>query len=97
VNENKVRAANSPGLLTAGYILFSITGILPDPFLLMTFFLPVLPLLPIQGVVNILNAKLTQDLKINDKFNGWNIAGIVSGLILWGLLILGKAIPVPSA
>ena len=95
--DNKVRAEYSPGLLTVGYIVFSITGLLPDPFSLMTFFLPVLPLLPIQGAINSLNANVVPDLKINNKFSGWNIAGIIFGVVLWGLVILGMVIPVPSA
>jgi len=94
--ENSVRAAYSPGLLTAGYILFSTTGLLPDPFSLMTFLLPVLPLLPVQGAINSLNADVVEDLKINNQFSGWNIAGIIFGVVFWGLLIIGMAIPVPS-
>ncbi len=96
-NENNVRMKYSPGWLTVGYILFATTGLLPDPFSLMTFFLPVLPLLPVQGAINSLNANVVQDLKINNQFRGWNIAAIIFGLVLWGLLILGMAIPVPSA
>jgi hypothetical protein len=63
----------------------------------MTFFLPVLPLLPVQGAINSLNAKVVPDLKINDQFSGWNIAAIIFGLVLWGLLILGMTMPAPSA
>ena len=95
--ENSISTAYSPGLITVGYILFSITGLLPDPFSLMTFFLPVLPLLPVQGAINSLNAKVVPDLKINNQFSGWNIAGIIFGVIFWGLLILGMSMPVPSA
>ncbi len=95
--ENGLSAAYSPGLLTAGYILFSTTGLLPDPFSLMTFFLPVLPLLPVQGAINSLDTKVAPDLKINDKFSGWNIAGIIFGVIFWGLLIMAITMPVPSA
>ena len=95
--ENSVNAAYSPGLLTAGYILFSITGLLPDPFSLMTFILPVLPLLPVQGAINALNVNVVPDLKINNQFSGWNIAAIIFGVVLWGLLILAITMPVPSA
>lgn len=95
--ENNVRAEYSPVWITVGYILFSTTGILPDPFSLMTFFLPMLPLLPVQGAINSLNAKVVPGQKINDKFSGWNIATIIFGVIIWGLLILAMTMPVPSA
>lgn len=95
-NEKNVCAEYSPGWIAAGYILFSITGFLPDPFSLMAFLLPVLPLLPVQGVINSLNANVVTDLKINNKFSGWNIAGIIFGVIFWGLLILAMIMPVPS-
>ncbi len=94
--EKNVRAEYSPGLLTAGYILFATTGLLPDPYSLMTFLLPVLPLLPVQGAINSLNANVVQDLKINNQLSGWNITAIIFGLILWGLLILAMIMPVPS-
>ena len=71
-------------------------GVLPDPFSLMTFFLPVLPLLPVQGAINLLNANVVPDMKINNQFSGWNIAGIIFGVIFWGLLILAITMPVPS-
>ncbi len=94
--EKNIRAAYSPGLFTAVYILFSITGFLPDPFSLLTFLLPVLPLLPVQGVINSLNAHVVSDLKINNQFSWWNIAGIIFGVILWGLLVLAVIMPVPT-
>ncbi len=90
--ENNVRTEYSPGWLTAGYILLSMTYKSPEPFWCLTI-LTVLTLLPARSVIDDLNAKLNPTEKINSRFSGWNVVTIIFGVILWGFVIFGMTMP----
>ena len=87
-NQNSVESRFRPGLLAFGYILCIISVKLPDPYWLIAE-LGLLFLLPIQGTINELQTKLAQKSDINRRFSGWNIFGIVVGIIWWVLIFLG--------
>lgn len=87
-----VPANYSPGWLTFAFIAINIMWRLPDPVWLVSC-LAFLPLLPVQGVINAINAKQHPTHRINDRFTGWNIAGIVFGVIWFALVIIGMTMP----
>ena len=87
-----VPANYSPGWLTFAFIAINIMWRLPDPVWLVSC-LAFLPLLPVQGVINAINAKQQPTHRINDRFTGWNIAGIVFGVIWFALVVIGMAMP----
>jgi tetratricopeptide (TPR) repeat protein len=82
-----VQTGISPGWLTFFYILLSISIELPG-FAWQMSLLNFLPLLPVQGVINNLNARLSPNSEINKRFSGLNIFGIVIGVILWAIFFL---------
>lgn len=90
--DNNVHAEYSPEWLTFGFIFISIMWKLPDPVGIVSSF-AVLTLLPVQGAINAINTKVSPNVRINDKFKGWNIAGIILGVILWALVFIGMAMP----
>ena len=86
-NGNNIKATFSPGGLTTAYILLCIVSRFPDPVWLIgigTF----IPLLSVQTIINQLNTSQLEKV-INKRFTGWNIVGIVFGVLLWGAIILG--------
>ncbi len=84
VKEHNVDAVYSSGLLAAGYIVLSLLWKLPDPFWIVTIF-AFLFQLPV--VIAIQKANWSED--VNSQFTGWNIAGIVFGVIWWILIFAG--------
>ena len=82
----------NPGGLAAGYILLSFAYKLPDPFWLLSL-LTFIPLLPIQRVINDINAKITPNAEVNNRFSGKNIAVIIIGAILFFLVFVGMFVP----
>jgi hypothetical protein len=96
-NENNEYVKYSPGWLAVGYVLLSIswqtTGSQSHSFLWLITMLAVLTLLPVQNVINSLNAKVASNIDINERFSGWNITTIVFGIIMWGLVIFDMSLP----
>jgi hypothetical protein len=80
------------GPLALAVFLMTATWRLPNAFWLISLF-SFLPLLWVQAAVNRLNAKVAPDLDPNTRFSGWNIAGIVVGLIVLALSIVGTFLP----
>jgi hypothetical protein len=78
-------------LALAVFILAALTR-LPDPWWMITF-LGFLPLLPVQSAVNDINAKFAPGADGNNRFSGWNIAGLLAGAIALALAILGTLVP----
>jgi hypothetical protein len=81
----KVNVKYSSRWLTVGFILTIVTTGIPDPFWCISM-LSVLILLPARSVIDTLNKKTNSTIR-NDQFSGWNFAAIVSGVIVWGLVI----------
>jgi hypothetical protein len=76
---------SSPGLLATVWIVLTIASRLPDPYWLVCLVAP-LVLIPIQKVVNNLNAVVAPSHNPNVRFSAWNIVGIVFGMI-WLILV----------
>lgn len=81
-----------PGQLTTAYVLLIIACKTPDPIWIVSM-LTFIPLLSVQKVINDLKNKITPNSKINSKFSGWNIFGIILGIIYWAVIILGMIFP----
>jgi len=86
-NEKGVQATFSPGGLATAFIIVTFTSRLPAPIWLISIF-TFIPLLTVQATINELNKDQLEKV-INRNFSGWNIFGIVVGVILWALIILG--------
>jgi serine/threonine protein kinase len=78
------------GPLAAGWIIVSILWKLPDPYWLICFF-SVFFLVPVQILVNKVNAKVCPLCEENKNFTSWNIVGIVFGIIWLILIFIGFA------
>ena len=89
--EQGIKETYKPGLLTFAYILIMVTWKAPDPAWLISTFTFV-PLITVQKIINRLNQNQPEQM-INSKFSGWNIFGIVLGVIWWGLIIIGMISP----
>ena len=87
-NSHSFQSGISPGWLAFGYIALSVLYKLPDPFWLISL-LAFLPLLPVQRVINDINAKTAPDAERNDRFSGKNIAVIILGTIFFMLVLIG--------
>jgi hypothetical protein len=87
---DKVHAGVSiqAGLLALAVLMLATLWRLPDPYWLVTY-LGFLPLLPVQSAVNEINRKVAPDADTNNRFRGWNIAGLVIGGPLLVLAIVG--------
>jgi len=81
----------SQGSLAFAYIIITLSIRLPDPYWIVSI-IAFLPLLSVQKLINQLNHFKLQ-IVINNKYSGWNIFGIISGIIIWGLIILGILMP----
>jgi hypothetical protein len=88
------RGLKSPpmGLLACGWILCEISYRLPDPLWLVTF-LSFLFVLPVQSLANKIIALETPKADSNTRFDGWNWAAVVAGVLWWGLCIVGLTVP----
>jgi len=90
--QHQVKADYKPWQITVAYIVLTMFNTAPDPIWLLSS-LTFIPLLYVQKVINNLRNQLSPDFAINDKFSGWNIVGIIFGLICWALVILGMIFP----
>jgi len=73
---------------TVLYVIFTISGYLPEPFWIIGLFI-LICILPMQTLINNINYTLHPEVKINDKFSGLNILCIVFGFILFILIVIG--------
>jgi hypothetical protein len=80
------------GPLAFAFFIMTALWRLPDPYWLICEF-SFLPLLPVQAAINRINAETAPDLDPNTRFSGWNIFGIVVGLVFFALVIVGMFIP----
>lgn len=76
------------GLLAIGVFALAALWRLPDPYWLVTF-LGVVPLLPVQSVVNKVNRKIAPGADTNSRLGGWNIAVLAVGGLLFVLAVIG--------
>ncbi|MGD0651193.1 MAG: hypothetical protein ABSA97_08660 [Verrucomicrobiia bacterium] len=83
---------SSPGFFAVVWIALTLTWRLPDPYGLVYWLTP-LVLVPIQKVINDLNAGVAPNHNPNARFSGWNITGTIIGGILFVLSIVGTVIP----
>jgi hypothetical protein len=86
------RQAINPGWLALGYILFIIAYNLPDPFWTVSL-LVFLPLLPVQGAINKINAKVAPAAVRNSNFSVKNIFVMIIGGLCLALATLGMTVP----
>ena len=70
------------GPLATGWIIVTLMWRLPDPLWLATFF-AVLFLVPVQILVNKINASVSPGYEENKRFTAWNIVGVVIGGIFF--------------
>ncbi len=87
-----VKTSISPGVLAVGWVITTFMWRLPDPAWLIAYG-AVFFLVPVQKVVNDVNHALYPDHDPNTRFTGWNIAGIVVGGLLLGLILFGTLMP----
>jgi hypothetical protein len=80
------------GILAFGYFVWVSTWRLPDPIWLISI-LSFAPLLPIQAAINRLNDTVAPGAPRNDRYSGANIAVIIVGALLLGLILLGLLAP----
>ncbi|MCF7870873.1 MAG: hypothetical protein K9M14_03330 [Candidatus Omnitrophica bacterium] len=90
--QHQITVDYKPVQLTIAYILLTIACSAPDPFWVISD-LAFVPLLYTQKAINNLNNKLIPKTTINNKFSGWNIFGIILGIILWLLIIISIFLP----
>jgi hypothetical protein len=81
VNSHRRQSSVNPGWLAVSYIALCSTWRLPDPFWLISS-LSFLPLLPVQGLVNDINAKAAPSADRNSNFSISNITVMIIGGIL---------------
>jgi hypothetical protein len=81
-----------PALLAACWIVLAIMWRLPDPYWFICLLSP-LVLVPVQNTTNRLNAVVAPSHDRNARFSGWNIAGVVIGVILIVLCVIGTLLP----
>ncbi len=92
VDSHGGRQAINPGWLALGYIVLSITYKLPDPFWVVSL-LAFLPLLPVQGAIDRINAKVAPAAARNSNFSVQNIFVIIIGGLCLALATLGMTVP----
>ena len=89
----KIEAITAPaGPLAAGWIITTLLWQLPDPYWIVSIFAFVFILL-VQWVANRINSIATPHHEVNQRFTGWNWAGIVLGAIWLVLGIIGTIVP----
>jgi len=92
VNSHRRQSSINPGWLAVSYIVLCSTWRGPDPFWLISS-LSVLPLLPVQGLVNGINAKAAPAADRNSNFSISNIIVMIIGGILLTFAALEPFIP----
>jgi hypothetical protein len=87
-----ISVALSAGALAVAYFVWVTSWRLPDPYWLISL-LSFVPLLPVQKVVNTVNAAVAPEVGRNDTFSGANVALIVIGVLFLILIVLGVLTP----
>ena len=82
------------GVLAALWVIINFLWLLPDPWGLLCF-LTFAPLLPVQALVNRINAVAAPDHDPNRRFSVWNWIAIVVGGALLILIIVSSFFPLP--
>jgi Domain of unknown function (DUF4234) len=70
------------------FAVYALTFWLPDPWWLLGY-LTILAVLPVQATVDQINRELTPEADPNVRFSGWNIFGIVVGVLILVLGLIG--------
>ncbi|MGE4158500.1 MAG: hypothetical protein AB7F75_05325 [Planctomycetota bacterium] len=65
---------------------------LPDPYWLVSY-ISLLFFLPVQNLINEINAKLAPGHEQNRRFSALNIATVIIGGILFALVVAGSFMP----
>lgn len=82
----------SPGWLTAGYVVASLLSRAPWPFAAVSL-LAWAFLIPVVDAIDDINRQRLDESQLNGHFTGWNIFGIVVGVLFWGLVVWGLTVP----
>lgn len=90
--ENHVPESLPIGRLAIAFFIINALWKLPDPFWLLAF-LSFTVLIPANDVALKINKYLNPDFKNNEKFSGWNWAGVVLGGILLIFNIITSFMP----
>lgn len=85
-NEHKIDGSLSIGVLAFLYFVLQALWRLPDPYWLVSFF-SFTVLIPVNSAALKVNKRLIADFKNNEKFTGWNWAGLVFCALLFALVL----------
>ena len=91
VDSHAGRQEINPGWLAAGYIILSISYKLPDPYWLVSL-MAFLPLLPVQGAINNINATVAPAAARNGNFSVKNIFVMIMGGLCLVLVALDMGV-----
>ena len=91
-NSHGSRSDINPGGLAAGYIVLTMLHRLPDPFWLVSL-LAFVPLIPVQGAINSINATVAPKADRNGKFSVANIVAMLLGSLLLVFVTLDMMFP----
>lgn len=80
------------GPLAVGWIVTSLLWKLPDPYWLISLFAFVF-LIPVQSRINRINAMVSPNYDLNNRFSAWNWVAVVLGGLLLVLGIIGTFLP----
>jgi len=80
------------GWWAAAWIVPSLLWRLPDPYWLVTY-LSIFALIPVQRVVNRINALVAPGHDANARLHGWNWLAVFPGLPVLGLAVWGSFFP----
>ena len=80
------------GPLAVVWIILSLSWKLPDPYSFLTLF-SVLPLIPVQNVVNKMNQTANPACEENRRFTAWNIATVALVVVFFILALIGDSLP----
>ncbi len=89
---NGIRPGVSVGVLSAGWIITTLTGTLPDPYWLIAS-LSIGFLLPVQAYANRVNKVAAPQHDPNARFTPWNWVCVVVGGSLFVLAVVGLFMP----
>ena len=85
-DENNIEESLPIGVLAFLYFIFQALWRLPDPYWLVSFFSFAF-LIPVNSAALKVNRRLIADFTNNEKFSGWNWAGLVFVGLLFALLL----------
>jgi hypothetical protein len=83
------------GALAVGILVLGFLYSLPDPWWLIVLVQGFLHV-PVQEMANRVNAHVAPEADRNTRFSGWNIAGIVFGVLWFALMLIGMSLPDPA-